>query len=80
MYSRKEGENNMSIRTVNKALNAMGIDAEIVKGKEYFYLVGEGVSSISTTMICVSKFSDMTDSQWIEEVKKILAGNKHNFY
>ena len=66
--------------SVNQALTDMGVCVEIVKGKGYFYLVGDVVSTISSTMICVSKFSDMTDSQWIEEVKKILAGNKHNFY
>ena len=70
----------MSVKTVNKTLLAMGISAELVKGKGYFYIAGEDVSNISTTMICVSKFSDMTDSQWIEEVKNLLAENNHNFY
>ena len=70
----------MSVKTVNKTLLAMGISAELVKGKGYFYITGEDVSNISTTMICVSKFSDMTDSQWIEEVKNLLAENNHNFY
>lgn len=58
----------------------MGSSAELVKGKGYFYITGEDVSNISTTMICVSKFSDMTDSQWIEEIKNLLAENNHNFY
>lgn len=62
----------MSVKTVNKTLLAMGISAELVKGKGYFYLVGEATKGLRTTMICVSKFSDMTDSQWIEEVKNIL--------
>ena len=70
----------MSVKTVNKTLLAMGISAELVKGKGYFYITGEDVSNISTTIRCVSKFSDMTDPRWIEEVKNLLAENNHNFY
>jgi hypothetical protein len=67
-----------SIGQVNSALKARKIDMELVKGKDYFYFVGDDVDlSADGTSVYVPRVSDLSLEQWIDEAidKKVKAAS-----
>lgn len=60
-----------SIAAVNKALVAAGIDAELVKGRGYFYFSGPAVDCAKEQGVYgVYRLSELTVSQWVEEARQ----------
>lgn len=58
----------LTIKSVNKAIAARGIDAEIVNGGDYFYFIGDAVDNRDTTSVFVAKLNDLTLDRWLEEL------------
>ena len=57
-----------TLATVNKAIAAAGIPAELVKGKGYFYFVGDTVDT-SVPGVYVNALNELSVESWIEEAK-----------
>lgn len=55
---------------VNKAIQKAGMqEIELVKGKGYFYFIGDNVD-LSKPSVYVYKVNDLTMDQWIQEAKE----------
>lgn len=62
-----------TLAAVNKALAAAGIDAELVKGRGYFYFVGSDMDYAEEQGVYgVFRLSDLSVSQWVEESRSKL--------
>lgn len=62
-----------TLAAVNKALAAAGIDAELVKGRGYFYFVGSDMDYAEEQGVYgVFRLSDLSVSQWVEEARSKL--------
>lgn len=59
-----------TLRTVNKAISHFG-DIQIVKGKGYFYFVGDSVN-VWAKGVYVYGLNELSLEQWIEEAKAVL--------
>jgi hypothetical protein len=65
----------LTILNVNKAIVALGIKAELVKGEGYFYFIGDDVDACLSTSVYVYRLTDIpTIIGWIDELRTILAG------
>ena len=63
----------VTINQINKALKAAGIDkVELVKGKGYFYFVGDGLPSVSNASVNVYRLKQLSIEQWVDECKSII--------
>jgi hypothetical protein len=60
----------LRISTVNRALQAEGIDAELVRGDGYFYFVGPDVELASTTSVMVYRLNQLSLSGWLYEARE----------
>lgn len=61
-----------TIKQVNKALHAAGLDCQLHKGDGYCYFWGPSVErSPVGTMVYVPRISDLTVEQWLEEAETI---------
>ena len=62
-----------TLAAVNKALAAAGIDAELVKGRGYFYFVGSDMDYAKEQGVYgVFRLSDLSVTQWVEEARSKL--------
>lgn len=62
-----------TLAAVNKALAAAGIDAELVKGRGYFYFVGSDMDYADEQGVYgVFRLSDLSVTQWVEEARSKL--------
>lgn len=60
----------VTINNVNKALQDTGIDAIIVRGKDYYYFVGEDIScECEAGVYCGPQISNLSIEEWVEEAK-----------
>lgn len=55
----------ISIRTVNKALAALGAEEILLQGNNYFYFAGGTAVDWPSTMVCVYKINDLTLEEWL---------------
>jgi hypothetical protein len=59
-------------KTIDAALQAAGIKAEIFKGYGYFYFVGDSIDSSNESGVYgVARFQDLSIDRWVEECKEI---------
>lgn len=65
----------LTIKYLNDKI-AKPLEVELVKGKGYFYLVGELMGYASTTSIYVYKVNDLSFEQWQESIKEIVSEAK----
>jgi hypothetical protein len=63
----------MQIRTVNNVFSASKLPVELVKGKDYLYLVFDDGQRYDTLSVMVPRLNDLTLAQWIEEGKQFAA-------
>jgi hypothetical protein len=63
----------ITIRTVNKAIAARGVAAQLVKGRGYYYFVGDAVSRATHTGVMVFRLNQLTVSEWLDELDRVLA-------
>lgn len=62
-----------TLAAVNKALASAGIDAELVKGRGYFYFVGSDMDYAEEQGVYgVFRLSDLSVTQWVEEARSKL--------
>jgi hypothetical protein len=66
----------VTTKKVNAALKAAGFDVELAKGGGYFYFYDIGDSFVATAMsgVYVSRITDLTVEEWVEEFKSKLEG------
>ena len=64
----------LTLKTVNAAIAAKGIAAELVQGEGYLYFVGDAVDGAYTTSVAVCRLNHLTLDQWLAELKKIMGG------
>lgn len=64
----------LTLETVNAAIAAKGIAAELVKGAGYFYFVGDAVENAFTTSVYVYRVYHLPLDQWLAELDAIIAG------
>jgi len=63
----------MQLRTINNAFKVRKLDIELVKGKGYFYFVGDGCENLQTTSVMVPRLNILTLGQWLEEGDSVVA-------
>lgn len=69
-----------TIRQVNKALKANGIDGELVHGKGYYYFSGNSFDRCRETAIYTYRLSVLTIEQVLNEAKRMIENsNKGEF-
>lgn len=64
----------MTIKAINKKIQAEGIALELVKGSGYFYFMpldSNMTSDIPSVM--VYRFADLSEAQWITEAREAWA-------
>lgn len=57
---------------INKILEAMGIDAQLVRGQGYFYVIGKDTEHSSQTSIYTKSLYQLSMDQWISEILGIV--------
>jgi hypothetical protein len=68
----------LTIKTVNKAIQKVHPQIELVRGEGYFYIVGmddlmkDKVCMLYSTSIPVYRLSHLTLEQWVESVNDLL--------
>lgn len=62
----------ISIKSVNKKIQALNIKAELVKGEGYFYFVGDDVEISESTSVMVPRITDLPLDGWISELNEIV--------
>lgn len=63
----------MQLRTVNNVFSAAGLPVELVKGKDYLYLVFDDGKRYDTRSVMVPRLNDLTLAQWVAEGKDFAA-------
>lgn len=63
----------MRLSTVNRALEAAGIQAELFRGQDYFYFVGPDVENSPRSIVYVPRLSDLSLADWVEESQTLKA-------
>jgi len=63
----------MHLRTVNNVFSASKLPIELVKGKDYLYLIFDDSTRYDTLSIMVPRLNDLTLAQWVEEGKQFAA-------
>lgn len=67
----------LTIKSVNKAIAARGIKAEIVQGKDYLYFSGDDVELAESTSVCgVCRLNHMSLDRWMIELDDIVTAHK----
>lgn len=67
----------LTIKSVNKAIAARGIKAEIVQGKDYLYFSGDDVELAESTSVGgVCRLNHMSLDRWMIELDDIVAAHK----
>lgn len=61
----------LSVSTVNSAIARAGIKAQLVRGQGYFYFTGQAVELAYSTSVPVHKITQLTEAQWLEELRAI---------
>lgn len=61
----------VTIPAVNKALRAEGINAELVRGKDYFWFDGPDVEWAESPSVMTCYISDLTLETWLGEARRI---------
>jgi hypothetical protein len=57
---------------INKNLEALQLDVQVVRGAGYFYVIGKDTEHSSQTSIYVKSVYQLTMDQWISEVLNIV--------
>jgi hypothetical protein len=63
----------MTIREINTALRAEGIQGSLRRGRGYFYFVGSDFEKCYGTSVYVYRLEAFTLQQWISEAKSMIA-------
>lgn len=66
----------LTIKSVNKAIAARGIKAELVKGDGYFWFSGDDVEYASTTSVMVFNLNSMPIESWMADLDMFVAEHK----
>ena len=61
----------MTLNQINKALKERGYTAELVKGKGYFYFVGNGLNCAASTSVMVNSVNQLSIDEWIKECEDL---------
>lgn len=56
----------MKLATVNKAIAARGIAAELVKGDAYYYFIGLDVERAKDSIVLVPRLNDLSLDRWMD--------------
>lgn len=59
----------LTLKTVNKKIASLGINAELIKGDGYFYFWGKDVELCRSTSVMVNQLNCLSIDQWMEELK-----------
>lgn len=60
----------VTLKQVNAALKAEGIDAELVRGQGYFYFTGKAMDVASEQGVYgVSRLGELSVERWVAEAK-----------
>ena len=63
----------LTIKNVNAMIAALGIKAELVKGRGYLYFIGDDVDFAKSTSVYVYRISDYQSiNMWMDELQTIL--------
>jgi hypothetical protein len=68
----------ITINNINKALADAGINAELIKGKGYFYFFGDDVDTCNTTSVYVYRLTSFTIDQWVREATNLKAEHERS--
>lgn len=61
------GDKRLTLKTVNRALAALGYDERLQKAKDYFYFAEGESSNWPETMVLVCRLNDLTLTDWLHE-------------
>lgn len=64
----------VTIKRVNEALKAAGIDAELVAAKDYFYFSGPAMDLVQEQGVYgVYRLNDLSLERWVAEAKEKIS-------
>lgn len=66
----------LTLGKINEAIYIRGIDAVLMRGRGYFYFSGPAVELASSTSVWVYLLNDLTLSQWMAELDRIMSESK----
>lgn len=66
----------LTMKTINKAIADKGIDAELVKGKGYFYFAGEDVAWCDMTSVYVYRLNELSLEAWLDQLNEFINESK----
>lgn len=66
----------LTIKSVNKAIAARGIKAEIFQGDGYLYFYGDDVELAYTTSVAVCRLNHLSLERWMQELDDIVDSHK----
>lgn len=62
----------LTLKKVNAELRANGITAELLKGKDVYYLDGAQVQNAYSDVIAVYRLNHLTLEEWVARAKRIV--------
>lgn len=68
----------VTLSRINAALAAKGWQTELVRGRGYFYLIGDDMLGAYTESIYVNALDHMTLDRWVSECVELLEENKRH--
>lgn len=66
----------LTLKSVNAAIKAKGINAELVKGDGYFWFDGVDVEFAYSPSVMVFQLNHLTLEQWMEELDAKVQDHK----
>lgn len=66
----------VTIATVNAALQAAGMDAELVRGNHYLYFAGPAMDRAYETAVYTTRVTSMSVDGWVAEAKRLAGGER----
>jgi len=66
----------VTINNVNAALKGAGIDAELVRGKGYFYFAGPAMDRVYDACVCTMFITDFSVQRWVDICREKIKENE----
>lgn len=60
----------ITLRAVNRAIRAAGYDAELVRGRGYFYFIGPAVERATHTGVVVFRLNQLDAAGWVRALRE----------
>lgn len=63
----------LTLKQVNKALKDKGYEAELIKGKNYFYFTGNSINCAVSASVMVNSINQLSLNEWVKEYEGLMS-------